>query len=307
MPVAMDLIASDYSAIEAVVSACLAGEQWRIEAFQRRDPIYLVGASKITGTSLDYYLEYFERHGEHHSDRQRIGKVSELACGFGGWIGSYIAFGSTEDDATIKAQILAWRAASPAIVEMWGGQWRGLPWDTSRYRELYGVEGTAIAAIQTPGQWRFYRGIGFIHWNSALRIRLLSGRDLIYRNARVATSWRRADELTILYDTWNSNPKYGALGWGPMETYGGRLFENIVQATAHDVQRYSIRRLRDAGYPIVLHVYDENVAEVPEGFGSVAEFERIMCEMPSWARLADGSPWPIHAVDGWRGKRYRKG
>jgi DNA polymerase len=102
--------------------------------------------------------------------------------------------------------------------------------------------------------------------------------------------------------TWNSNPKYGPPGWVAMNTYGGRLAENIIQATAHDIQRYGIEALEAAGYPIVLHVYDENVAEVPHGFGSIEEFEAIMSTMPPWA-----ADWPVRASGGWRGRRYRKG
>jgi DNA polymerase len=328
----MDLIASDYSAIEAVVIAMLAGEQWRIDAFHNGDPIYLVGASKITGRSLDEYLAYHAAHGEHHPDRQHIGKVSELACGFGGWIGSYKAFGSTEPDDVIKAQILAWRAASPAIVDLWGGQFRGLPWDRDRRPELFGYEGMAIAAIQNPGAVYDWRGVKFelrdmphrpatgdgspgttIHTGvngaapQALIVTLLSGRELTYHSPRLYPSQRRPDELSIVYMTWNSNPKYGPMGWGPMETYGGRLTENIVQATAHDILRHAILNLRMAGYPTVLHVYDEILAEVPQGTGSLEEFERIMATMPDWAHDAGGRPWPIRAAGGWRGRRYRKG
>lgn len=297
-----DLIASDYSAIEAVVIAMLAGEQWRIDAFRENKPIYLVGASKITGRTLEEYEAYYAEHGEHHPDRQSIGKVSELACGFGGWVGSYKAFGSTEPDDVIKAQILAWRAASPAIADLWGGQFRGLPWDRDRRPELFGYEGMAIAAIQNPGQVYDWRGVQFYMRGDALIIRLLSGRELTYHSPRLYPSQRRADELSIVYMTWNSNPKYGALGWVPMETYGGRLTENVVQATAHDILRHAILNLRMAGYPTVLHVYDEILAEIPQGTGSLEEFERIMATMPEWAE-----GWPIRAAGGWVGRRYRKG
>jgi DNA polymerase len=109
------------------------------------------------------------------------------------------------------------------------------------------------------------------------------------------------DQFAISYEGWNTNPKNGPIGWIRIDTYGGRLTENIVQATARDIQWYGMRNLTAAGYPIVLHVYDEDVAEVPEGFGSVEEFERIMSTMPPWA-----ADWPIRANGGWRGKRYRK-
>lgn len=303
-----ELIASDFSSIEAVVLAQLAGERWRVEAFEEDKPIYLLGASKITGTPLEEYLAYKAQHGDHHPDRQKIGKVSELACGYGGWIGSYKAFGSTEPDDVIKAQILGWRAASPNIPEFWGGQFRGLPWDPSRRPELFGLEGHAIAAIQNPGQAYEFRSIGFYMRGSALIVRLPSGRELTYHNPRLVPSTKRQGEVTIVYWTWNSNPKYGARGWGPMETYGGRLCENIVQAVAHDILRYSIERLREAGYPTVLHVYDEILAEVPIGTANLTEFERIMAIMPPWAVDSEtGRPWPIRAAGGWVGRRYRKG
>lgn len=302
-----ELIASDYSSIEAVVIAMLAGEEWRIQAFRENQPIYLLSASKITGTPLETYLQYFEDNGDHHPDRQKIGKVAELANGFGGWIGSNKAFGSTEPDEVIKAQILAWRAASPAIVELWGGQKRGAPWDDRAPAELFGYEGMAIAAIQNPGAVYEWRGVRFQvrptpATGHALYVRLLSGRELTYHNPVLMPHKRWPGLVAIIYWTWNSNPKYGPRGWVPMETYGGRLTENIVQATAHDVQRYGILALRAAGYPTVLHVYDENIAEVPLGTGSIEEFERIMSTMPPWAH-----DWPIRAAGGWRGYRYRKG
>ena len=303
----MELIASDYSSIEAVVLAMLAGEQWRIDAFCENKPIYLLSASKITGIPLEEYLAYYEAHGDHHPDRQKIGKVNELANGFGGWIGSSRAFGSDEPDDVVRARILAWRAASPAIVEFWGGQWRGPPWADAweAPNDLYGVEGMAIAAIQNPGLVFEFRGLRFyIRADGALMITLPSGRELTYNQAQATRSvnrWGR-ESVTITYMTHNSNPKYGALGWVPMDTYGGRLTENIVQAVAHDILRHAILALRAAGYPCVLHVYDEVICEVPAGAGSIEQFEAIMSEMPAWAQ-----GWPVRAAGGWRGRRYRKG
>ena len=87
-----------------------------------------------------------------------------------------------------------------------------------------------------------------------------------------------------------------------MRTWGSRLLENAVQAIAHDILRHAILNLRAAGYPTVLHVYDEIVVEVPEGLGSVDDVERIMQTLPPWA-----AGWPIRASGGWRGKRFRKG
>jgi DNA polymerase len=86
-----------------------------------------------------------------------------------------------------------------------------------------------------------------------------------------------------------------------METYGGRLVENITQATCRDILRHAIVNLERAGYPVVLHVYDEIVCEIPKGWGSIEEFERIMATVPVWA-----TDWPVRASGGWRAKRYSK-
>lgn len=299
-----DLIASDYSAIEAVTLAALAGEEWRMETFRQAIDIYLAGAAKITGRTVDFYLHYYEEHGEHHEDRQKIGKVSELACGYQGWIGAYRAFGAEGTDEEIKAQILAWRAASPAIVEFWGGQGRGFPGSSRYVPEMYGIEGAFITAVQNPGTVTWARSLSF-RYDAAgdyLHMTLPSGRYLTYHQPRLVPSQKRVGELAITYMTWNSNPKYGGTGWICMSTWGGRLAENANQAVAHDIQRYGILALRAAGYPVVLHVYDEDVVEVPAGWGSVEEVEAIMARMPPWAE-----GWPIRASGGWRGARYRKG
>lgn len=298
-----ELIASDYSSLQAVVTAMLSGCQWRIDAFRENLPIYLLSAAKITGKSLEYYLEYKDRTGDDHPDRQKIGKVNELANGFGGWVGSSYAFGfeGTEDEA--KRNILAWREASPEIQEMWGGQWRGKPWDGQP--EMFGYEGCAIQAVQYPGTVFSYRGVQFQMRADALIITLLSGRELTYHCPRLGMSTRRgarSGELSLTYWTWNSNPKYGAMGWVLMDTYGGRITENVVMGHEVCILRYAIKNLRAAGYPIVLPVYDELVAEVPIGFGSIEEFERIMAIMPPWA-----ADWPIRAQGGYRAVRYRKG
>lgn len=312
----LELIASDYSAIEAVVAACISGEQWRIDTLRDRIDIYLASASKITGTPLQTYLDYPNLHGgDHHPDRQKVGKVAELALGYGGWVGAWRAFDPDEagkHDSEIEAVIRAWRAASPQIVAHWGGQRVKDGWQWRD--ELFGVEGAAIAAIQQPGTYHVPRPpsvggiapfpveIGFYVRDDILRMVLPSGREIKYWNPRLEPSDKRPGQLALSYMTWNSNPKYGALGWVRMATWGSRLYENADQAISHDILRGAILRLRMAGYPTVLHVYDEIVGEIPVGLGSIEEFERLMLPAEQWA-----AGWPIRAAGGWRGKRYRKG
>ncbi len=323
-----ELIASDYSAIEAVVTGELAGEQWRRDTFHARTDIYLASASKITGLAVEEYIAYKARHDDDHPDRQKIGKVAELALGFGGWIGAWRNFDETDTftDDEVKKLIVAWREASPNIVELWGGQWRGKPWDGNP--ERYGFEGAAVTAVQEPDTdvrpmvrdpvtkaWRWGPDILFRYDSKrdALLVTLLSGRQLTYHEPRLAPSdrpYHAPGELSLSYMTWNSNPKYGMLGWVRMSTFGGRLMENIVQATAHCLLRFAILGLREAGFPTVLHVYDEIVVEVPKLPAMpkgvldpwIAKVETIMSRVPWWA-----TGWPVRAAGGWRGRRYRKG
>lgn len=306
-----DLIASDYSSIEAVVIAMLAGEQWRIDTFRAQQDIYLVSVSRIRGVPVDFYVNYKAEHGEHHHERW-TGKISELALGYGGWLGALRSMEKQYDvdlgmdDQAAKALIVAWRDASPAIVEFWGGQWRGPPWRRER-AELFGCEGAFIRALQQPDMpiplhgphatiWFIYQTV-----RDQLIITLPSGRPLTYWTPRLGQSSRWPDELSISYWTENTNSKYGAVGWVCMDTYGGRIAENITQAVAYDVLRHAIINARAARYPCVLQVYDELVAEIPEAFGSVEQLEAIMMTLPPWA-----AGWPIRAAGGWRAKRYRK-
>lgn len=346
------LISSDYTAIEAVVLACLAGEQWRIDLFKNKGKIYESSGSLATGIPLDAILAHKKATGQHHPARQS-GKVLELMCGFQGWVGAWYSMLDQVEDAPdisedeIKKLILAWREKSPAIVEFWGGQSRRLGYGR-QVEEFYGVEGTFIKAILQPGEWHEYRGLWFIKWGDAVYIRLLSGRYLTYHNAALTASDRPGTRYAISFWGWNTNPNNGPVNrWIMFRTWGGRITENIVQATANDILRYASVNLERAMFPVVLHVYDEIVAEVPTReyamktgdmrysfkmsdyltqlrkssappsdseedlttieFGSVQGLEAIMKTLPAWAILPDGSPWPIGADGGWIGDRYRKG
>lgn len=298
-----DLIACDFSAIEAVVAAALSGCEWRLEVFRTHGKIYEMSVAKIKCKTLQEYEEYKKVNKRHHPDRA-LGKVAELASGFGGWIAAWIQFGADMPEKEIKDSILAWRAASPEIEHMWGGQylWCGPgKWD---YRpQLFGLEGAAIAAIQHPGQRCSYRDISYIVINDVLLCRLPSGRHLYYHRPRlvpVADKLKRGPSLSITFEGYNSNSQKGPVGWRRQETYGGRLFENVVQGVARDLEAEAMLRVEPAGYPIVMHTHDELCAEVPEGFGSVEEMSALMSTPPAWAK-----GWPIKAA-GWRHKRYQK-
>ena len=298
-----DLIASDYTAIEAVVLAALAGEQWRLDVFRSKRDVYLESISRSTGTPFDELAGYKAIHGMHHPLRQK-GKIQELSLGFGGWIGALKAFGAEGTDRELQDQVLAWRAASPAVVEFWGGRTRDFGRDGGC---LFGLEGAVIQALTTSGQFfpvmrldGTYSGISYVFKDDALYCQLPSGRYLTYHRPRLRETgnWRGYE---ISYEGYNTNPKSGPIGWIRMTIYSGKFCENVVQAVARDVQRNAIINLERRGYSVVLHVYDEDVAEIPQGWGSIEEFESIMNDLPTWAK-----GWPISASGGWRGARYRK-
>jgi len=131
----------------------------------------------------------------------------------------------------------------------------------------------------------------------ALFCKLLSGRKLTYHRPRLIpdrTPWGKE----VLKITYEGRDGYT---WARTDTYGGKLTENIVQATARDIPAHAPVKVHAAGYLPVLHVHDEIVAEIPEGQGSVEEVEALMCDLPDWCK-----DWPLRAAGGWRGKRYRK-
>lgn len=316
------LICVDFSAIEAVAAACVSRCQWRIDIFGTHGKIYEQSAANATGISFAEILQYKKDNGMHHPARKTIGKVRELAAGYGGWIGAFLAFGAGDfmTDAEIKADILKWRAESPEIERAWGGQYSHCgpgKWDYKP--ELFGLEGMAIKAILNPGECFPYIDISYAVHNDILFCRLPSGRFLHYHKPRLTqthdklgrdcTSERIDGEWvkTKVRDTWritfeghNSNPKKGAVGWQVLETYGGRLFENYVQAVSADIQFLALERAEAAGYSIVMHTHDEGCAEVPEDFGSVDDMCAVFSERPAWA-----SWWPLKAA-GWTHQRYQK-
>jgi DNA polymerase len=227
--------------------------------------------------------------------RTKTGHLIVHNSGYAGWVGAWKAFGADEyfTDDEIKQHVLAWRAASPRIVELWGGQER------SWRAEYYGLEGAAVCAVLHPGQAFYANGIGWQMGGGVLYARLLSGRLLAYHAPRLGPG-RRGYDLT--YMTNNTNPKYGGLGWVRMQTYGGRLTENIVQATSFDILAHAQVQLAKQGARTVLHVHDENIIEVPRGTADLPGYEATLGDLPAWA-----AGWPVIAAGGWVGHRYRKG
>jgi DNA polymerase len=283
-----ELIGSDYSAIEAVGLACLAGEEWRINVFKGDGKIYEESASRVFRVPRTEMDAYKARTQSHHPIRAK-GKIAELASGYQGWVNAWLKFGAgdymTEEE--IKLAVMQWRNDSPAIVELW--------------RQM---EQNAIAAVLNPYTWFEYRGIKHYYEGQTLYCFLPSGRSLKYHRPTVRQEMAfNKPKLNLYFWGWNTNPDNGTpQAWIEMAMYGGRWVENIGQAACRDILAWAMVRLEPKGYPVVLHVHDEAVAEVPLGSGSVEVFEQILEDRPHFAR-----DWPIKATDGWIGHRYRKG
>lgn len=279
-----EFICSDFSAIEAVILAELAGEEWRQEVFRTHGKIYEVGASKITGVPLEEFFAHKERTGQHHPYRKKIGKISELASGYQGWTGAWVRFGADKfmTEAEIEDNVKKWRDASPMIVRLWAE-----------------LESAAKNAVTNPGQVFTYRYISYGMKDNVLYCRLPSGRYIHYHAPMVlpyVDQWgRKKTQLSFM--GLDSQTKQ----WVRIETYGGKICENATQAIGRDFQAAAMVAAEDAGYPVVIHVHDELVCEVKIGTGSIAELERLMSLEQTWA-----PGWPVKAAGGWRGFRYRK-
>jgi DNA polymerase len=270
-----DLVCADYSSIEGRVLAWLAGEESALDVYREgRDP-YKVAAAAI------YHVNY----ADVTKPQRQIGKVAELALGYQGGIRAFDAmaanYGVALPETEIQSIVEKWREARPCTTRFW--------------REL---EAACFDAVSNPGVIMAYRGIKFVVRGRFLAMRLPSGRCLWYANPRLEDkemSWGGTKKV-VAYDGVNSVTRK----WSTQYLYGGLLAENATQATARDLLVAGMFAVTEAGYDIVMHVHDELVAEAKEGFGSVEEFEKLMCSLPDWA-----SGLPIKA-EGWRGKRYRK-
>lgn len=263
-------IVADFSAIEARVLSWLAGEQWRLDTFRNGGDIYCASASRMFRVPV-------EKHGVNGHLRQK-GKISELACGYGGSVGALKNMGAVEmgvPEDELQGLINDWRNANPHIVKLW--------------TEVGNAAMKAIKekTIVTLGK------LVFMYERGILFIRLPSGRRLSYIKPRIGTNRFGGDSIT--YMGVGASKK-----WERLETFGGKLVENIVQAIARDLLASAMINVANAGYNIVFHVHDEIIAEVPDGQGSVDEMCMLMSINPDWA---DGIPL---SADGYICEYYRK-
>jgi DNA polymerase len=263
-------IVSDFSAIEARVLSWLAGEKWRLEVFQSHGKIYEASASQMFHVPLEEITK--------GSSLRQKGKISELACGYGGGVGALKSMGALEmgvEEHELQVLIDNWRRANPHIVNFW--------WE---------VDKMAIKAVKERTRTRTH-GIIFTYKSGMLFVTLPSGRDLVYVKPKLMLNKFGREGLT--YEGIGTTKK-----WERIETYGPKIVENIVQAASRDLLAEAILRLDKAGFAIVAHVHDEVICEVPVGQSSVEEVCRIMSESPKWS---EGLPLD---ADGYECDFYQK-
>ncbi len=265
-------IVADFSAIEARVIAWLAGEQWRLNVFATHGKIYEASAAQMFKVPIESIHK--------GSDLRQKGKVAELALGYQGGAGALVQMGAIrmgipEDE--LPKLVAMWRQANKNIVGYW-----------------YEVEAAAIECVESGQSQMLKHGVRFFVHKNVLFIELPSGRRLSYLRPKLVPG--KFDKMALTYQGVDQVKKQ----WCTLDTYGGKLVENIVQAVARDCLAHAMLKLDAAGYRIVMHVHDEVVLEMPDSAGSLEEVNAIMGVGAPWAKGL-----PLRA-DSYETRYYRK-
>lgn len=248
-------VVADFSQIEARVLPWLAGAEWKLDIFRNGGDIYKASASGMFGIAIENVTK----------DDRQLGKISELALGYGGSVGALenmekAVFGNNHEPLSMdrkKELVTKWRAKNPEIVEYW-----------SR------LDKAAKRTMETRRPVKVGH-VTFLYDGLYLTIELPSGRKLFYYKPSFTTN--RFGGMSIQYQGLNQETKV----WGNIETYGAKITENIVQAISRDLLENSMLNIDKAGFGIVMHVHDEVVSEEVED--RTKEMCEIMGTMPDWA------------------------
>lgn len=272
---------ADFSAIEARVISWLAGEEWRMDVFRGDGKIYEATGARMFNVPITTITK--------GSELRQKSKISELALGYEGGVGALARMGGEKmglSEPEMTTLVRNWRLANPAIVEMWAELNQAALDVVRTHRPIYA----------TPQKLLFECDGAY------MTIRLPSGRKLFYkspiiREKCVGRSTRKI--ASVYYQGVIQTTKQ----WGYLDTYGGKLAENVVQAIARDLLAFTMINLDKAGYPIVMHVHDEVIVEIPRDGHEQDNYNRmvsIMKQVPDWA-----SDLPLNA-DGYITPFYKK-
>ena len=276
------LIDADFSAIEARVISWLAGEEWRLEVFRTHGKIYEASASQMFGVPI----ERIKKGNPEYALRQK-GKVAELALGYQGGAGALIKMGALDmgiPEADLPDIVNRWRDANKRIKDLW-----------------YTLQNAAVQVISQGGSVGVNRLIVSHEWDAVqntdyLTITLPSGRKLYYNKPELGTNqWGGASITFMGLDKKNK--------WGRIETYGGTLVENCVQAIARDCLAQAIEHLEAAGLPVIFHIHDEVVIDIKPFADNDTVLKKVVEIMTRPIPWAPGLPL---GADGWVGTFFRK-
>ena len=266
-------LVADFSAIEARVLAWLAGEEWRLRVFRGDGKIYEASASAM----FNIPVEEIDKGSPYRAK----GKVAELALGYQGGVGALVAMGAGAmglSEHEMKSIVARWRKSNQKIVGYWSE-----------------VGKVAKLALRNPNKKIKLGLLTFVYNRKALVIRLPSGRPLIFQSPQLGNG--RFGEVIKHMGVCPTTKR-----WIQLETYGGKLVENIVQAVARDLLAHSMLTVDKQGFKIVLHVHDEIAVEedAAKADFALAELISAMLEKPEWA---EGLPLD---ADGFVSEFYKK-
>lgn len=276
------LVDADFSAIEARVIAWLAGEQWVLDVFRTHGKIYEATASQMFGVPMDKIKKGNPEYGY----RQK-GKVATLALGYQGGTGSLVSMGALRmglEENELPDIVSRWRKSNPNIVNFWYTLDAASREVVERSRRIELQNGRLVLARECDTG----NGLDF------MTIRLPSGRKLYYPAPHMGVN--RFGNPSVCYWGLNQTTKK----WQEIETYGGKLAENITQAVARDCLAETIERLEEAGHKVVFHIHDEVVIDAPADRANLEDVVKAMSIPPSWA-----TDLPLNA-DGWINPFFKK-
>jgi len=275
-PEGKTLCVADFSAIEARVIAWLSGEQWRLKVFSTHGKIYEASASKMFNVPIEAVTK--------ESGYRDKGKVAELALGYQGAVGALKTMGGEAmglSELEMDTIVKKWRQANPAIVMLWAD-----------------LESCAMRSIEKKCKVvSIHKNITFETNEEVMAIKLPSGRRLFYQSPSfTANKWGKK---SIRYRGMNQETKQ----WEYVDTYGGKIVENVVQAIARDLLADAMRRLDAVGYELIMLVHDEVVCEIADDENAEAKMEHVLELMANTDEVYTGMPFP---AEGYLTPYYKK-
>lgn len=285
------LIDADFSAIEARVISWLAGQEWRLEVFRTHGKIYEASASQM----FHVPIEKIKKGNPEYALRQR-GKVAELALGYQGGVSAMrrMDTGHNLDDLSddeVKGIVDRWRETNSMIRDLWNIV------DSAAVTVITNGGAQTIRSETTDAVITLACELDVITGTRYMTILLPSGRKLYYPSPEIGVN--RWGNPSVSYMGQNQTTKR----WERVETYGGKLVENIVQAIARDCLAIAIENLEAQGLHVVFHIHDEVVIDTPAWANEDTMLEtvtKIMTKPIPWAQAL-----PLNA-DGWVDKFFKK-